>query len=174
MNDVITKTFCNVVTGLAVCAGIILNLTWLGFIQIEAISVFLAERFDTTLITAVFLLSYLLGIVFNAFGLLFDKYLGNKICADIPSDAQIKAFWAGVEEHVLAYRDHVWSYYFCYRNLLILLIPVAVGCFGTLWCRGHTGWAFTAALFLLMLGIALFISVRELLALYFRITKSFA
>lgn len=173
MNDVITKTFCNVITGLTVCAVVILNLDLMGLTRIDEVWTSLATRYDATLITGIFILSYLIGIIFNAFGLLFDDYLADRICSDAPTEQNIKAFWLDVEEHVLAYRDHVWSYYFCYRNLIILLIPGAIGCFGSLWYRDHLGWAFTSLVLFLALGYALFVSVREMLALYYDITKSF-
>lgn len=173
MDDVITKTFCNVITGLAVFVATALNLDWFGLIQIDEVWMRLTAHINATLITGIFLLSYLTGIIFNAFGLLFDKFFAIYICSDLPTDANIKAFWLGVEEHVLSYRDHVWSYYFCYRNLFILLIPGGIGCIGTLWHRGHSGWGWASLVFFLLLGFALIVSIKELLALYYRITKSF-
>jgi len=173
MHDVLTKTFCNVITGLAVCVVAILNLDWIGPIRIDDVWTSLANRFDATLMSGIFILVSLTGIIFNAFGLLFDTFFADRICSDGPTEANNKAFWLGAEEHVLAYRNHVWSYYFCYRNLVILLIPGAIGCIGTLLSRGLSGWALISLLFFLVLGYALVVSIREMLGLYYDITKSF-
>ena len=173
MKVAITEIFCEIITGLALTLVILACLDWPGIITFEDVLETVKSSFGVTSLTTVLIAAYLLGVVLDAAGLVFDNVFHKVICADEPSSEEVKNFWRTADAHVLAYRDNVWAYYFCYRNLLMLTIPAIICWFGSLWQRGLRGWACSVAVALVGMGIVLFFSMRTLLKLYYNITKSF-
>lgn len=173
MKVVITEIFCEILTGLFASFVGLAILDFLRVVTFEQVWEIAKPPVGFPFITGLLIAAYLLGVVLDAVGLVFDNIFDNLICADPPSSEQIGSFWKNSEAHVLAYRDNVWAYYFCYRNLFILTLPAIVFGAGTLYRRGLPGWAFFLAITLVAMGIVFFLSMRTLLKLYYDITKSF-
>ena len=173
MKFAITEIFCEILTGLFAGFVVLTWLDWLQTVTFEQVWQTVKPLLGLPTLTGVFIAAYLLGIVLDAVGLVFENVFCNIICVDEPSADQIKSFWKNAGGHVVAYRDNVWAFYFCYLNLFMLMLPAIVALFGTLWRRGYPGWAWIITIILIGTEIILFSSMRTLLKLYYNITKSF-
>jgi len=173
MKVTITEVFCEILTGLATSLVVLTWLDWLHIVTFEQAWIAAKQCSGFATLAGVLIVAYLVGVVLDAFGLVFDSVFGNLICGDAPLAENIKGFWTTADDHVLGYRDNVWAYYFCYRNLFILVFPAVIASIGTLWRRGYPGWTLCSALALIALGVVLFFAMRTLLKLYYQITKSF-
>ncbi len=170
MKPDITEIFCEIISGIAGVFVAVLLLISIDVITFEQVREIATSNGDVLDFAGLLLVLYLVGIVVDALGLFFDKVFGRWICDDEPGEKEEAVFWNKVSEHVLAYRNHVWAYYFCYRNLFMLCIPA-----GILWpfaLRG-TGvglqWILIPMLFALLLVTVLFVAMRELFKLYYEI-----
>jgi hypothetical protein len=173
MKLAITEIFCEILTGLATTLVVLTWLDWLNVICFKQVWITIKPYSGLATLTGVIIAAYLLGVILDAFGLVFDSLFDRFVCADEPTPENKKGFWTTANVHVLSYRDNIWAYYFCYRNLLILLLPALIASFGSLWSRKLTGWAWFTAIALVLLGVVLFFSMRTLLKIYYDITKCF-
>ncbi len=92
---------------------------------------------------------------------------------DPPSDDEIQLFWARVTSHVLKYRDNVWTHYYCYRNL-VLVLPLATPFFIAARWDSWRYWGLLAVPIAVLLLAFLFVAARELLRQYYRLTRAVA
>jgi len=173
MKVAITETFCEILTGLATILMLIAWLDWLNIVPFDQTLAAAKAYSGFATLTGVLIAAYLFGVILDAFGLVFDRLFADLVFSDNTTADNIKGFWTNANAHVLAYRDSVWAYYFCYRNLLILVPPALLGTVGSLWCRQLSGWAWFAAIALIVLAFILYFSMQTLLKLYYDITRSF-
>ncbi len=173
MKVAVTEIFCEIISGLALALLVLAFLDWQEIYVFEKLWEAVKPALGLTLFTIILVGAYLLGVVLDAVGLVFDELFDNRICSDEPTSQEMKLFWNKAGEHVFEYRDNVWAYYFCYRNLFILVLPSMICWFGALRHRGLFGWAWSVAVTIFLMGIVLFVSMRILLKLYYEITKSF-
>jgi hypothetical protein len=171
----ISKMICEILSGLFLILLILLIAYYYKTSEIEE---FLKENskslLDLGIITLLFALCYFLGIIIDDIDLLFDA-----VTVDILME---KCKWFKIEksntllkdldEHILTYRNNQWSYYTCYRNLLILLIPIEIFVFRILFCNHLNGWAWISILIFLVLEVSFVHSMRLLLKLYKGIAKT--
>lgn len=174
MKVAITEIFCEVITGFALLFVLVGFLDWWGISSFEAGWDIVKEELDGVTLIALVVAAYLLGVIIDSAGLLFDEYCGHLVATNTPSEEDVKNFWKTADAHVLAYRDGVWAYYFCYRNLFMLSVPAAISWGFALCNRGAYGWLIATILLIGGLGFVMFVSMRVLLRLYYTITKSFS
>lgn len=173
MKVAVTEIFCEVISGIALLLVVLAGLDWAGVLSLEKSLGTAAGSINLTTLTGVLIAAYLAGVVFDSVGLIFDLFCSHWICDNGPTDQETKKFWTSVDSHVLNYKDQVWAYYFCYRNIFILLVPAAVCWCGALWNRGYVMGGWLALVSFIAFGGVLFGAMRSLLNLYYRITKSF-
>lgn len=167
------ELFCEVLSGLFVLLLVVPLLHFAGVSSLDkTISVLLA-KFSLSLATSLSVLCYLLGLLFDAVGFAFSEgSLGNCIETETtPSDNEVAHFWKSVEEHVLDYRERQWRFFSCYRNVFLLAPLCGIAWGVLLWERHSWVWLVVILLATIALEVALFISMRGLLDLYYRITK---
>lgn len=169
----LTEAFCEVLSGLSLIALLIPLLDLLGVLSLEKWIQFVTANPTIGTLGALFLVAYFLGAgVVDAIGLAVDEIAGRCLPRNPVTSAELNAFWVQVQEHVLRYRDHQWTYYSCYRNLFVMLFPAGI-CWTILtWQR--VGWAGGAAVLagVAVLEAALFRSMIALLKLYRDITRA--
>lgn len=171
MKFTITEIFCEILSGLAALGVAIGGLDWRGVVTLEQVRYNVAVGVNADSLLLIIGLAYIAGILIDAIGLVFDKYFIDYI-AKGPSREAIAKFYVSISSHMLAYRDNVWAYYFCYRNLLWLLVP-GTAFWGLSLNKRYGADALVIVLLSgLAIGAILFIAVRELLKLYYEITGS--
>lgn len=176
MKVTIKEMFCEIMSGLALLLVIVPALDWCDIFTLEEFWQLVTSKIDLVTLTGVIVVAYLAGILLDAFGLIADDWLGllgKWFGGDEPTDQQSKNFWTKADVHVFAYRNNIWAYYFCYRNLFTLMIPATICWFGTLCHRGNPGLAWIALAVSIVIASILFFAMRTLLNLYYEITRSF-
>jgi len=168
----LTEAFCEVLSGISMILLLVPLLDLTGIFSLDK-SLALAGNFSATALAGFLLVAYVLGAaVVDAVGLAIEQFFEPLLPKDpVVTDAERKKFWTSVEEHVLRYRDHQWTYYSCYRNLFIMMVPSGI-CWVILFGR-RFGWcvAIWALVAGVLLEIALFKSMLTLLRIYRLITK---
>jgi hypothetical protein len=169
----LTEIFCEVLGGLGLAVVIVPLLALANNSRIEDIFHALLSKLDLAVLGSVLLLAYLAGAIVDAVGFAIEElFLGKLVTTDKLSDTEVAAFWKGVNEHVLRYRDQQWTWYSCYRNLFILFFPSAilwtwVVVLNYSWCRG----IFVFSIFVVV-EISLLVTMKSLVKIYYKITRS--
>lgn len=168
----VTKIFCSIISGLALFLVAIPILYLTDVTNYELFKQKVVENQNTISLIGVVVSAYLMGIVFNSIGLVFDNYCGGFLRVTESTQDQANAFYKNASEHLFIYRDHVWAYYFCYRNLFMLILPGIIGWCGMLWHSKGIGTAIIVFIVLVTFEIILYNAMRTLLDLYYKITNS--
>lgn len=170
----ISEVFCEILSGFAI---IVCLIPFFDIIQTSCISQSLStisKHLSATSIGAVIIISYLLGIIMDAVGMVADDYIMEPLLlrgCNTPTESESNEFWKNVPAHVLSYRDSQWAYYSTYRNLsIILIIP------GFLWIwsiLNNYGWYWAIAMILVFAFIefALIKTIKVLLIIYLKISR---
>ncbi len=168
----LTEVFCEVLSGLVLLCVIGLALHVSGVLSLEAAWSSVTAGLSLGGVATVLIVSYLLGLIMDAFGLAAgESFLDNWADASVPTAGEQQQFLETVPEHVLKYRDVQWAYYSTYRNLLLLFVPGGVLATIAAW-RGRGFWAAVGVLLLaVVVSAALWRSMVALLGIYFRLSK---
>lgn len=132
MKVTITEVFCEIISGLMLLIVLSAISIIFGWIELSTLTNSHTEIFSAAPFASLIVFSYILGIIFDPIGMAFDllimRWLGGK--RDSLTNEHNARFYQTVSNHVLSYRLETWAYYFCFRNLFVLL-PLAV----MLWCE---------------------------------------
>ena len=169
----ITQVFCEVLTGLG-CLSVILSIFILiGSYSFKDIVVFAGAKLTIAGLGAILAAAYIVGTMVDAVGLALDSLCFDRlIVKEPPSGVERKHFWNTVSAHVLAYRETQWTYYSCYRNLFILFVLGGVLWTIVIWKTVGTRWGVIGALAFLGLEASFFVTMRAIVDIYYKITKS--
>ncbi|MBC2705140.1 hypothetical protein [Desulfobacula sp.] len=169
----LNEALCELLGGFFILLSIIPILDINGTIAVKDTFIFLSKNLSLSLIGAVIILSYLLGLIMDVIGLgLGELFVDDFLCKDCPSFEETESFWRNVPEHVLKYRDKQWAYYSAYRNLAILIIPCSF-LWGIVFFE-KLCWQWVIILvFLFLIYWALKRTSSVLLKIYYNITKVF-
>lgn len=175
MKDVdLSQVFCEVLAGLAAILLVV------GILDISAIASTRecrdwGSKYATFAgLAGLFVGSYFIGLVVDAFGLVFDKLVTERWKSSREKRTKRnKKFYASAPEHVFAYWKEQWTYFSCYRNLFMLIVPGSV-----IWTWVvHIHYGCRAALIILclmvFLEVVLWFTIRDLYGLYCRIPGYF-
>lgn len=166
--------FCEVLSGLAAGVVVLAYCDWAHPAATAGTVAWVLTRWSVMALTVVLLGAFLIGLVVDAFGLLFDELVVDRIkWFRAPAHEDAKKFWPVVSEHVLRYRNEQWTYYSSYRNLLMLLI---VGLVPGIRAGAHYGGWWGAALgFVTAIALlaALACSMRVTLRVYNSVRRAF-
>ena len=80
MKVAITEVFCEILTGLATSLVVLTLLDWLHIVTFEQAWIAAKQCPGFATLTGVLIVAYLLGVVLDAFGLVFDSVFGDWIC----------------------------------------------------------------------------------------------
>ena len=169
----LSQVFCEVVSGLA---GIFIFFGLLDALEVQGIKdivVWFGMNMSIPIATGLFVIAYLLGLILDAFGLLFDKLIDKCLGITEPTADELKQFYSKVPNHVFGYWKEQWVYFSCYRNILMCLIPGFL-----IWTYvAHKYWGMKAVLGVslgsLVLGFALWESLKDLKTIYSKIPGRF-
>lgn len=163
----IDKFFCEIIGGLVATILLLPIMEWLGLGDVETVWRIVVTDGNAYRATAVIGGAYLFGIVVDGLLMPSDGLLQAKLGIRSPDQAHLDRYWQVAGAHVVAYRDHVWAYYFCYRNLVVMA-PVLTIVWG-IWLIGHQQALLALALVVAsaLVARALWASMRDLLALYY-------
>jgi hypothetical protein len=172
MKLTLTEIFCEILTGIFFSIMILLILLDFGSIFLSQVITIIVNNIKLETITLALICFYFIGILIDPLGLLFDHIFEKKISNNVPSPTETKVFWKNVDQSVLLYRDNIWAYYFCYRNIFILNLPILV-LFGIYSLTYLSLVIFViVAIIITLLETALFFSMKTLLSIYHTITTS--
>jgi hypothetical protein len=166
--------FCEVTSGLAAALVVLAVWDWLSPEHASRMVEWIWLNHSLGLLTTVLLLAYVLGLVVDAVGLLFDALVvANVKWFGLETTPAATAFRMKASAHVFSYWKEQWAYYSCYRNLLMALL---VGVVPSARASSHYGGtpALVAALAVAaILFVALAYCMRTLLGIYNGIERSF-
>jgi hypothetical protein len=170
----ITQVFCEVLTGLGFLLVVFPVLVTVGPYNFHE-AIFAIVRLSIAGLGAILVSAYLIGTIVDAVGMALDQLFLNKfIHSSEPSEDDRAKFWRSVSQHVLAYRDAQWTYYSCYRNLFILFIPGSILWTTFVWMQVGRSFGMLTAIGFILLEAAFFITMKSLVGIYSKITKSFS
>jgi len=171
----LSHLFCEVLGGLI---GILLVVCLLDVFGLLSLSIVWQEvKNNASLAGATVLLigSYLVGLVVDAFGMVFDMYVTDKW--DAAKNRKVGAreeFFKHASEHAFRYWQEQWIYFSCYRNLFMLVVPgIIVWSWSAYKYRG-CGAAIVCFVFSGIVAGALWLAMRELLGVYYKIQEGYS
>ena len=168
----LAETFCEVLSGLALLTILLPLLDILEYSTLANSLYYIVSHITLSNVGLLAIISYLLGLILDAFGLgIGEVFLDKLVAKNPPGDAETEQFWRNVSEHVLRYRDHQWTYYSCYRNLFIIF-PFASVLFLVCILLRYQTWHLIFVLAVVPIEWALWRSMCALLEIYYRITRS--
>jgi hypothetical protein len=170
----LAQVFCEVLSGLAGILLVVGALDATYLMPIGEVSKWLTTELTFTEVTGIFLIAYFIGLVVDAFGLLFDKAVIDRWEVVKTQDlSHLGPFYRHAPEHVFGYWKEQWTYFSCYRNLLMCLLPGTVVWSYVFW--RHRGVASGIVVFVIAcaLALALWVSMRELMKIYWAIPGRF-
>jgi hypothetical protein len=169
----VTQVFCEVLTGLAFLFVMLSVLSLTGFYTVPDVARYAIGKLTVASLGAILVIAYLLGTMMDAVGLALDQlFLDRLVVRTEPSEDDRAKFWKNVNQHVLAYREAQWTYFSCYRNLFILFIPGSILWTLVIWKTVGPYWGISSGCIFILLEISFFITMKELVKIYFAITKS--
>jgi hypothetical protein len=165
--------FGELLSGILVLIVSILILDYCGFFTLK--DIIKCFKIELGFITFILLFCYFLGIIMHSIGLtLGELFLDNLITTKKePTEKQKKKYFKNVQEHVSAYRDRQWKYYSLYRNIFIIII---IGLFfycNIVWREIGSKFTVITTFIIVLVLISLYFTMRTLINLYYRITKSY-
>lgn len=171
----VAAVFCEMLSGFAALFIVVAALEVGGQTSLADVFTWLEAHPNFGAIAGILVAAYLVGIVVDAFGMAFDrlmcklKWFEKFLCYDacqIPD-----AFYSTATEHRLKYFSEQWTFFSCYRNLL-MLAPLWVTAAVVLTAR-HGGFysATMVAVIGLLISIALVQSIRMLQRFMVTVTK---
>jgi hypothetical protein len=174
MKDIdVTQVFCEVLTGLGFLFVILSILSLTGSYTVRDVALYATSRLTIASLGAILVVAYLVGTIMDAVGLALDQlFLYRLVVKAEPSEDDRAKFWKNVSEHVLTYREAQWTYFSCYRNLFILFVPGSILWTVVVWKNVGPYWSIFTALVCILLEISLFITMKALVEIYFKITRS--
>ena len=169
----VTQVFCEVLTGLGFLLVVLGLFGLLGPYAVQEIVFYVGTKLTIASLGAILVAAYLIGTIVDAIGLALDKlFLFGLVFKEEPSEIDREKFWKSVSAHVLAYREAQWTYYSCYRNLFILFVPGSILWTMVVWKRTGIVWGIVAVVMFFLLETALFVTMKMLVEIYYKITKS--
>jgi len=166
----LTDVFCELISGVAIMLTVVPILDLLRVLRVSDAWQALLGSPNLTTLTVVLGVSYMVGVIFDGIAMSSDTWLARWLkVPDVPHEASTD-FWRRVQPHVLSYRSETWAFYFCYRNLFLLLPVAAVA--WSVWLLLHYSFCLAAFAFAALLGMAFLLSrgMREIYKLYNTIT----
>ena len=168
----VAQIFCEILSGaMALIVALAALYLYNSGAALEAIK--WATDMSIGKLSALVVAAYLLGLVVDAVGLLFDILVVDrwKMVADHDYTRLRSAFLAYAPSHVFAYWSDQWAYFSCYRNLLVLMIPGVPIFTVSAWASG--GWRIGVVILLLCIGLlaALIAGSRSVLKYYLALEK---
>lgn len=167
------EIFCELLSGMGMILLIIPIVLLLDIASLDDLMAFLNDKNNfLPLLTGLTILSYVLGILMDAVGLalgylVIDKLVGGKE----PTSNEYRKYWKNVTQELSGFREQQWTYYSCFRNLSINLIPAGGLWFIVLIQQGSTAIAFVVIISTVIIELSLIKSMEILLKLYYQITK---
>jgi hypothetical protein len=169
----VTQVFCEVLTGLAFFFVILSVLSLTGSHAVHDVALYAASKLTIASLGAILVIAYLVGTMMDAVGLALDQlFLYRLVARDEPSEEERAKFWKNVNQHVLAYREAQWTYFSCYRNLFILFVPGSILWTLIVWNNIGPYWGISTGFVFLLLEASFFVTMKALVEIYFKITKS--
>lgn len=169
----LTAAFCEVLGGLMFVIMLLPLFALTGLCTIENVLKFVGKHLSAEALVAALVGAYLIGAMVDAVGLIFDDVWFAPAWIKQPPDSEKrKSFFKGAPRHILKYRDQQWTWYCCYRNIFLVLLPAAL--FWILWflLRHLFGLALGVLVSVLLFELAFYRAMRTLLNLYTEITVS--
>lgn len=169
----LSEVFCEIISGLFLCSAFAGLFLLLGILTQAQLSSLCTVAFKLSSLPALLLAFYIAGILFDPVGMLVDNLIEKTLSVSSCSAEEKGIYYAYAPEHLVAYRHETWSYYFCFRNLL-LLIPIN----SLLWLAVfHTQLSCIAMIVMGIITIGACISfwfaMKNLLDIYYGIPKKF-
>jgi hypothetical protein len=169
----LSEVFCEVFSGAVALILALAAAATFGAVDAEqALSTF-AQGLNLGSASLLLVGCYFGGSLIDTIGLAAGELFLDKLVASesTPSVEDGKKFWGSVSEHVLKYREHQWAFYSAYRNVFLLLIPGAVLIPLAAASSIGTAWAIALGIALVGLEMCIFLSLRTLLNLYYRLGR---
>jgi hypothetical protein len=166
MKDIdIAALFCEVLSGL--CA-LLIGLEILDISQSLPLSAAISKLAPSSvgsLVALVFVAAYVVGIVVDATGMAFDRWVEKSLrrkkwlgyAGKMPP-----LFYAKAQAHQLAYWKENWTYFSCYRNLLMLCPAWALLAVAITWKYTNAIWTVAMAVLCGLAIASLIVTIREL------------
>ena len=169
----LAETFCEILSGLSLLFLLVPLLDLIGVFSLDKSIGLFTGNLTVAGLGALLLVSFFVGTaVVDAVGFAIEQLAGRYLPSDpVVTDAEKSVFWKTASEHVLRYREHQWTYYSCYRNLFIMLLPGGICWAIVVWCRFGRGYAAMVFGATALLEVALYFSMTGVLKLYHQITK---
>ena len=124
----ISDVFCEVISGLFLLVSLLPFGILLGLFSISDL-MDLLKTLSAIDYALIFVILYVVGVFFDAFGLPADRILVKiGITKHTPDEESTKKFLKNATSDLFQYRWNAWLHYYCFRNILVLL-PV----FTVLW-----------------------------------------
>ncbi len=175
MNLNLFNVFSELVTGLAFISIALIYGYFSNSFDITTIMDFIKTNFSFSKLLGTSILVYYIGFIIDGIGLgIGDLFLDKLLVGKQEIKKNRKKFFREVPQHVFEYRNRQWAYYSCYRNLLLLTIPLLIITFYyTLKLYGF--WVALGSFIFILLVILLPIikTTKMLLKLYYSIEESF-
>lgn len=167
-----TELFCEILSGFFAILVSVLVLDCTGNLDFNET---VAQTLNLQTFTVLIIVSYFVGLAVDAIGLSVGEWFLDKWMAKgepEPSKSELETYYNKVSEVTSKYREIQWAYYSLYRNILILsVIGLPFYFYKASIDLGCTFMIFSVLIILLIL-VAICHSMRVLIKLFYKITKS--
>ena len=165
--------FCEILSGILAIIISLLILDYSGYLSMKDILANLT--IDFSFLTCIIVLGYLVGLIIDSIGLALGELFLDKFIATIPepTDVERKNYYKNVQENVSTYRNRQWKFYSLYRNIFIISIIGLYFYFMVTWEDFGLKFSIVTSLIIIAILSSVFYSMRTLINLYYRITKSY-
>lgn len=167
------EIFCELLSGLGMFAFLLPLVLLLDFTSCDKLVLYIKGiGNDLAILTILITLCYVLGILMDSIGLtlgymVIDKVLGGQE----PTAIDYQNYWKNVTTELSEFREQQWTYYSCFRNLSIVIIPAALLWFVLMIKNDNTSLAWVILISSALVEFFLIRSMKILLGLYYQITK---
>lgn len=125
--------FCEILGGLCLMLICVAALDLAGLVDVRSVLVNATKESTGWSIAGLLVAAYLVGIIVDAIGMAFDEIItripGINSTLGYDGGKLPDCFYAKSKEHQLAFWRDQWTYFSCYRNLLMLSVawmPISV------------------------------------------------
>jgi hypothetical protein len=168
----VQEIFCEMVTGIAVFLLLPPLLEFTDVITVKKVISDHVMIWDVAQVGVFLISAYCIGLIFDAIGLSCGEiFLDDWLADNIPPKKSSSKFWSNVSPEVLTYRNSQWAYYSFFRNLILLMPPLALLWIILLWNYSPI-WMLLVGIAIVFTWLALIKSGKVLLSLYYKITEA--
>lgn len=163
----LSQVFCEILGGLAGIFWALGALDLSGLYSVRDSWCWASKYASFSGLTAFLVFSYLIGIIVDAFGLVFDKVITDHWeLSKKHSGISRSEFYKSAEAHLFSYWKEQWTYFSCYRNLFMVMIPGLIT--WPLLVNKYLGCFAASVTFILsvIVAVVLWLAMQTLLKLY--------